>query len=103
MPATVVKALGVGRRGLKNDVRDARVLSEASVRMPLVGVHIPSEQQYALKQEVKSRAILVKLRTAAVNHVRAFFRGEMTHIDGGTPVIFPKRVRELVKQHSKAH
>lgn len=40
--ATLVRALGVGQRGLKNDVRDARLLSEASCRMELPSVHIPS-------------------------------------------------------------
>jgi hypothetical protein len=33
VPASLVRALGVGSRGIKNDVRDARNLSEASCRM----------------------------------------------------------------------
>src|SRR5689334_9563359 len=33
VPATLVRALGVGARRLKNDVRDARNLSEASCRI----------------------------------------------------------------------
>jgi hypothetical protein len=33
VPATLVRSLGVAQRGLKNDVRDARALSEASCRM----------------------------------------------------------------------
>jgi hypothetical protein len=36
--ATLVRSLGVGQRGLKNDVRDARVLSEASCRIDLPSV-----------------------------------------------------------------
>lgn len=36
--ATLVRSLGVGHRGLKNDVRDARILSEASCRMDLPSV-----------------------------------------------------------------
>ena len=48
--ATLVRSLGVGQRGLKNDVRDARVLSEASCRMDLPSVHIPT----AISQEVKA-------------------------------------------------
>lgn len=39
---TLVRSLGVGHRGLKNDIRDARVLSEASCRMDLPSVHIPT-------------------------------------------------------------
>src|SRR4051812_44257513 len=33
VPATLVRALGVGSRGLKTDARDARNLAEASCRM----------------------------------------------------------------------
>ena len=40
--ATLVRPLGVGQRGLKNDRRDARALSEASCRIELPSVHIPS-------------------------------------------------------------
>ena len=43
--ATLVRSLGVGQRGLKNDVRDARTLSEASCRIELPSVHIPSVGQ----------------------------------------------------------
>ncbi len=45
--ATLVRSLGVGQRGLKNDARDARVLSEASW---LPSVHIPT----VVSQEVKA-------------------------------------------------
>ena len=48
--ATLVRSLGVGQRGLKNDRRDARALSEASCRMELPSVHIPS----VVSQEVKA-------------------------------------------------
>ena len=42
--ATLVKALGIGSRGVKTDVRDARLLSEASCRMDLPSVHVPARQ-----------------------------------------------------------
>jgi hypothetical protein len=48
--ATLVRALEVGQRGLKNDVRDARTLSEASCRIGLPSVHIPT----VASQEVKA-------------------------------------------------
>ena len=35
VPATLVRSLGVGARGIKTDVRDARVLSEVSCRIEL--------------------------------------------------------------------
>ena len=48
--ATLVRSLGVGQRGLKNDRRDARALSEASCRIELPSVQIPS----TVSQEVKA-------------------------------------------------
>ena len=42
VPAALVRALGVGQRGIKTDVRDARCLSEGSVRIDLGSVHIPT-------------------------------------------------------------
>ncbi len=35
VPATLVRSLGVGHRGIKTDARDARALSEASARVVL--------------------------------------------------------------------
>lgn len=49
VPATLVRSLGVGQRGLKNDVRDARALSEASCRIELPSVHVPSRTSRELK------------------------------------------------------
>jgi len=40
VPSTLVRSLGVGARRIKTDVRDARVLSEASCRMDLPAVHV---------------------------------------------------------------
>ncbi len=75
--ATLVRSLGVGHRGLKNDVRDARALSEASCRIELPSVHIPS----AVSQEVKaicvSREALIKARTQLVSRVRSYVRSRI--------------------------
>ena len=43
VPASLVRQLGVGERGVKNDQRDARKLSEVSTRIDLPSVHVPSE------------------------------------------------------------
>ena len=42
VPATMVRVLGVGERGIKTDERDARKLSEVSTRIDLPSVHLPS-------------------------------------------------------------
>lgn len=45
IPGTVVRALGVGARGIKTDDRDAEVLARASVRNEqLPSVHLRSER-----------------------------------------------------------
>ncbi len=61
--ATLVRSLGVGQRGLKNDARDARVLSEASCRIELPSVHIPSVGSQEVKAICVSREALIKSRT----------------------------------------
>jgi transposase len=87
--ATLVRSLGVGHRGLKSDVREARVLSDASCRMDLPSVHIPT----AISQEVKaicvSREALIKTRTQLIGRVRRIracasgSRHRAAHVGGG--------------------
>jgi transposase len=94
--ATLVRSLGVGQRGLKNDVRDARVLSEASCRMDLPSVHIPT----AISQEVKaicvSREALIKTRTQLIGRVRGYVRARLGRVLRATPETLPKRVRQAL-------
>lgn len=94
--ATLVRSLGVGHRGLKNDVRDARVLSEASCRMDLPSVHIPT----AISQEVKaicvSREALIKTRTQLIGRVRGYVRARLGGVLRATPESLPKRVRQAL-------
>ncbi|HET8815214.1 MAG TPA: transposase, partial [Solirubrobacterales bacterium] len=42
VPGKLVRLLGVGDRGVKNDQRDARQLSQASWQTDVPSVHIPS-------------------------------------------------------------
>ena len=72
--ATLVRSLGVGQRGLKNDRRDARALSEASCRMELPSVHIPSVVSQEVKAICVSREALIKTRTQLVSRVRSYVR-----------------------------
>jgi transposase len=92
--ATLVRSLGVGRRGLKNDVRDARVLSEAACRMELPSVHIPT----AISQEVRaicvSREALIKTRTQLIGRVRGSVRGRIGRVLRATPESLPKKARK---------
>src|SRR5579884_1034946 len=67
--STLVKSLGVGARGVKNDRRDAQVLSEVSARIELPSVHIPSEKAADRRTQCTLRDALVKSRTQLVNAV----------------------------------
>jgi transposase len=95
VPASLVRALGVGARGVKSDVRDARQLSEASCRMArLPAVHVPAPRSQTRKAECALREALVSTRTKLVNAVRGWLRSQA----GGplprcTPATLPRRVR----------
>jgi transposase len=95
VPASLVRALGVGARGVKTDVRDARHLSAASCRMArLPAVHVPDPRSQARKAECALRETLVEARTKLVNAVRGWLRSQA----GGplprcTPATLPARVR----------
>lgn len=94
VPATLVKALGVGARGIKTDVRDARCLSEASARMEnLPSVHLPSKLSRETKSACGMRECLVESRTKLINSVRGWLRGRIMSIRGGAAETFPERVR----------
>ena len=93
VPATLVRALGVGARGLKTDVRDSRVLSEASVRMDLPSVHVPSQPSRELKALCSARESLVHARTKLINNTRGFLRTQTITLRPGSGESFTRRVR----------
>lgn len=103
VPALLVRSLGVGQRGIKTDVRDARNLSEASCRMPkLPGVHIPSRGARERKAMCSAREALTQVRTKLVNTVRGWTRSQgLGLVRSGAPSTFPSRTRELVKNQGR--
>lgn len=88
----LVRSLGVGDRGIKTDVRDARTLSEVSCRINLPSVHIPSKVSRRRKTLCGMRESLVAARTQLVNCVRGWMRAQALGIRRGTPETFPDRV-----------
>jgi transposase len=92
VPAAAVRALGVGARGLKNDVRDAQVLSEVSAKVDLASVHIPSDLSRERKARCTAREGLVEARTKLVNTVRSFLRQHVLRVRC-TPDTMPAKVR----------
>lgn len=94
VPATLVRSLGVGQRGIKTDIRDARVLSEVSCRIDLPSVHVSSERARELKAMCAAREVLVSSRTKLINNVRGWLRTQLIRIRTGGVVSFAQRVRD---------
>ena len=94
-PAAAVRAMGVGARGLKNDVRDAQVLSEVSAKVDLMSVHIPSELSRERKARCTAREALVEARTKLVNTVRSLLRQHVKQVRC-TPNSMPEKVRRAL-------
>jgi transposase len=97
VPATLVKQLGVGARGVKNDRKDAQTLSEVSCRIDLPSVHVPSQLARELKSVCGSREILVKIRTTLINNVRGWARTQLIRIRTGSTPTFQQRIREYAQ------
>jgi transposase len=98
VPAGLVRTLGVGARGVKTDVRDARVLSEVSTRIDLPSVHIPTQESRERKSLCGMRDALVSSRTQQINTVRGWMRGQMIRVRSGKAETFPSRAREALSQ-----
>ena len=97
VPSILVRALGVGERGLKNDQRDARKLSEMDCRMEVPSVHIPSAVSRDRQAEVTARQALVETRTKLVNTVRSFMRTKALPRVKGTPESLAKNMRAALQ------
>lgn len=101
VPATLVRSLGVGARGLKTDERDARALSDASCRLneTLPSVHVPSVESRERKALCTARQTLVGARTGLINAVRSYGRTRVVQIRSGASHTFADRARKaLVEQ-----
>lgn len=98
VPATLVKTLGVGARGIKTDQRDARILSEVSTRISLPSVHIPSDRSREWKSVCGMRDELVKCRTALINSVRGWLRRNLIKMRSGATESFSKRVLSAARE-----
>lgn len=95
VPASLVKSLGVGERGMKSDKRDARKLSEVSCRIDLPSVHVPSMDSRELKTRLGMRDALVAARTMFINTVRGWLRAGAISIPRSAKG-FVLQVREAV-------
>lgn len=101
VPGNVVRALGVGARGIKSDDRDALVLARASVRNEeLPSVHLRSESSRSLRETLSSRGTLVDARKNIALSVKSWLRGRLIALTGRAhPTTFANTVRELALEH----
>lgn len=95
VPATLVRSLGVGARGVKTDRRDAQVLSEVSTRIDLPSVHVPTDLARERRSLTGMREQLVAARTSLINCVRGWSRTQLISLGAGSPPGFPNRVRQV--------
>jgi len=100
VPATLVRTLGVGARGIKTDLRDARILSEVSSRIDLPSVHVRSQPSRDRKSMIGMRTALVGSRTQLINSVRGWLRTRLLRLPSGTPESFPVRVRKFLSANA---
>src|SRR3977135_3565398 len=93
VPGKRGRLLGVGDRGVKNDQRDARQLSQASWQTDVPSVHIPSATARELKSICGARDVLVATQRNLSNNVRGWLRTQLWRLPGGTMVTLPERLR----------
>jgi transposase len=97
VPGQVVRALGVGARGIKTDYRDAEALARASLRSAeLPSVHTRSEASRSQKELLSARATLVKSRGRISLQIKSWLRGRLVNLSSrANSPYFAKLVREL--------
>ena len=78
-------------------MRDARILSEASCRIELPSVHIPTVASQEVKAICVSREALVRMRSVLVNRVRSYVRTRLGHPLRATPDTLPAKVRQALE------
>lgn len=96
--STLVKSLGVGSRSIKNDCKDARVMSEVSCRIDLPSNYVPEVESRERKTLLSMRDVLVGSRTAMVNAVRGWMRSRAIRIASGGVETLPERLRKACSE-----
>ncbi len=97
VPGKLLRQLGIGDRGIKTDIRDARTLAVASRRLPeLRGIHLRSASARELGRVCDARDHLIGTRTRTVNAVRGYMRGRLLGLRTRFSVKFCDAVRQVL-------
>lgn len=99
VPTAVVRALGVGARGIKTDERDAEALANASLRnLMLPSSHLRSRESKERLGIVSARDILLRGRRDTSLHIKSWLRGNLISVKGRANVPeFVASVRRAAK------
>lgn len=102
VPGSVVRALGVGARGIKTDWRDAEVLARASARNEtLPSVHLRSEASCSKREWLAARAQMVQQRLQLTLSIKSWFRGHLVVLTSiASSKSFANRVKAFAVQNA---
>lgn len=102
VPGAVVRALGVGARGIKTDFRDAEALARASARNEtLPSVHVRSEASCRTREWLAARTLLVEHRKQITLSIKSWFRGDLVVLTNtSSSKSFATRVKKVAAEHS---
>jgi transposase len=100
VPATLVRSLGVGARRIKTDRRDAQVLSEASCRIDLPSVHVPTQLARERRSMCGTREELIASRTSLINCVRGWARTQLIKLRTGASCSLSQRLRDAASKRA---
>lgn len=103
VPGHLVRALGVGARGIKTDDRDAEALARASLYNPqLPSVHLRSEPSRSRSELLSARATLVEARKSISNLLKSWLRGRLIRLKGvAINKSFVDAVRKIALEHAE--
>jgi transposase len=77
---TVVKRLGIGRHGRKNDRIDAELLARAVEEGRIPKAHVLSPHRRLLRQKLNARRTIVESRASFITSVRGIVRAAGEHL-----------------------
>jgi transposase len=84
------------RRKVKTDRRDVTALAEANRRGWYRATHRVSAAQRALRQQLRSRRLLVQMRSGAIALIRSLLRQSGYRLASGSSERIPRRLAQLV-------
>lgn len=104
MPSAYTPVFTAGSPGKKNDVIDARGLSQASVALEVLpSVHVPSHLSRYRKDVCTTRRLLVRQRTQLCCRLRAFFRANLMGRPRATSKTLGPRARAILGENAPVH